>query len=287
MKQHVRYGQSLRARTERTHILNYQEILTGSEITRIINFPVPNTPTMDGDLSTALVTVTHSLQVVVRGLKPFSRPVKIVVPLVVGGFSFMLFDQMLVRRSTETLPVYFQEESSGEIAIEEDLVVAANVTPIERAETHVDEIVQAKEVAKIGTIDEVDNEITELLPIRIDEDPLLEKVGTCDSALSGSANDLADLMHVKTDITVAVGNEAKVLLVVETESEKVANTEYEADKVPSSNDATQDATSSRSSPMAEPVKAETTSNVTAGKIIAKDKVPSGPASTEKSQRLEE
>lgn len=114
LKQHVKYGsgEKVRARTERMHVLNYEEILNGNskKIIRQINFPIPNQPIMDGDIQTTLINVTHSFQVLIRSLKPFSKRVKVCVPVIIGGFSFMLFDQNLVRRSIDTLPVYTGSE---------------------------------------------------------------------------------------------------------------------------------------------------------------------------------
>lgn len=116
LKQQIQFGHSSRKKTQRVHILNYTEVILApksfsTHVSRCIHFPIPNTPIMNGDMHSSLLNITHLLQFTVKSLKPWSRRVKVNVPLVVGGFPFMLFDQMLVRTSLDTLPVYLNSEA--------------------------------------------------------------------------------------------------------------------------------------------------------------------------------
>ncbi|KAJ3338450.1 Arrestin domain-containing protein 4, partial [Kappamyces sp. JEL0680] len=114
LKQKVCYKTIDRTRgpkTERIHRLNYSEHFPPDirEIHRLIRFPIPPTSLMDADITTAIIRVTHSIDINLLSSAPMSKVVKISLPIVIGGFPYLLFEEGMMRRSIDTLPMYDQD----------------------------------------------------------------------------------------------------------------------------------------------------------------------------------
>ncbi|KAI8916432.1 immunoglobulin E-set [Gorgonomyces haynaldii] len=111
VKQKVKYvvlAQQRAPRTEIIHKIPFSEHIPADikHCTRLIQLPIPNHPILDPDISTSIIKVTHVIQVDVKSLGAFPRHVKLQLPLIIAGFPYMLFDEMLYRKSVDTLPVY-------------------------------------------------------------------------------------------------------------------------------------------------------------------------------------
>jgi hypothetical protein len=93
--------------TEKKHVIGYQEEISevAKKVIRLCNIPIPNSNIMDGDFSTQSVSVRHSILVKLCSSAPFSETCKIVVPVVIAGFPFMLFDDEFYQR-VDPPPLY-------------------------------------------------------------------------------------------------------------------------------------------------------------------------------------
>ncbi|KAJ3261339.1 Arrestin domain-containing protein 4 [Boothiomyces macroporosus] len=95
-------------RTERIHRLNYSEEFPPSirEINRLIQFPIPPSSIMNPDIDTSILKVQHFFDIKIQSGARFSSIIKIQLPVVVGGFPYLLFEDSMMRRSVDTLPRY-------------------------------------------------------------------------------------------------------------------------------------------------------------------------------------
>ncbi|XJO78665.1 hypothetical protein BDV3_003070 [Batrachochytrium dendrobatidis] len=95
-------------RTERIHKINFSERIgaTTRKITRLVQFPIPASSVISPDISTPVLQVTHSIGFKVQSCAPWSQTCKVYLPIVIAGFPFTLFDDNLLRRSVDTLPIY-------------------------------------------------------------------------------------------------------------------------------------------------------------------------------------
>ncbi|KAJ3324421.1 Coiled-coil domain-containing protein 17 [Boothiomyces sp. JEL0866] len=95
-------------RTERIHRLNYSEEFPPSirEINRLIQFPIPASSVMNPDIDTSILKVQHFFDIKIQSGARFSSIIKIQLPVVVGGFPYLLFEDSMMRRSVDTLPRY-------------------------------------------------------------------------------------------------------------------------------------------------------------------------------------
>jgi hypothetical protein len=64
---------------------------------------------MDPDIDTAILKVTHAIDIKIRSAAPYSKVVKIQMPIVIAGFPFYLFEDADIN-SVATLPLYETEE---------------------------------------------------------------------------------------------------------------------------------------------------------------------------------
>ncbi|KAJ3278621.1 Arrestin domain-containing protein 3 [Borealophlyctis nickersoniae] len=98
-------------RTERIHRLGFSERYPPGtrKISRIINFPVPSTAIMSPDINTPILIVTHALSIKIVSSGRFSSPVKLSLPVLIGGFPVSYFD-LAERQSIDTLPLYAPPE---------------------------------------------------------------------------------------------------------------------------------------------------------------------------------
>lgn len=98
-------------RTELIHRLNFSEKIdcTPRKITRFIQYPIPSVHEMPPTLFTPILQVSHVMSFTLKSLAYWSKPVKVEVPIVIGGFPFTLFDESS-RRSVDTLPVYVAQD---------------------------------------------------------------------------------------------------------------------------------------------------------------------------------
>ncbi len=72
---------------------------------------------MDPDIQTSILEVKHAIELKLMSTAKFSEKVKLVLPVVIAGFPYLLFEEALMRRSVDTLPRYNPTESSpGETA---------------------------------------------------------------------------------------------------------------------------------------------------------------------------
>ena len=126
MKQQVTYTVSDRKRgprTEKIHLFKYSEYIPPivTEVERLIQFPIPNTDVMDPDIETAILEVSHLLDIKVKSECKYSPIVKLQVPLVIGGFPFYLFEDAEII-SVATLPIYFGDECNSSDCGDEHLL---------------------------------------------------------------------------------------------------------------------------------------------------------------------
>ena len=113
IKQQVLYIVSERRRgprTEKIHFLKYSEYIPGdiTEVERLIQFPIPKANVLDPDIDTAILKVTHLIDIKLKSEANNSPILKIQIPLKIGGFPYYLFEDADVI-SVATLPIYEPE----------------------------------------------------------------------------------------------------------------------------------------------------------------------------------
>ena len=108
-------------RTEHIHRLNFCETIGSGtrKITRLIHFPIPPASLMSPFIHTPILRVNHVISFKVSSSAPFSRVTKVVVPIIIGGFPFVLFDDAAHQRSVDTLPIYPHNDDSNENSLVE------------------------------------------------------------------------------------------------------------------------------------------------------------------------
>jgi hypothetical protein len=109
-------------KTEKIHKLAYSEFIPAQirEIERVIQFPIPQTKLMDPDIDTSILKVSHLIDIKIQSAARFSTPEKIQVPLIITGFPHLLFEDALLRRSIDTLPIYIQDSPDPSHALDEN-----------------------------------------------------------------------------------------------------------------------------------------------------------------------